>query len=207
MNRILAEMKNPGKQKQKPKVAHAASQADIKNVLDYITGLDLEPGYPCAHKKIPLYVVGDHQGSTWRILHKEYKERMIKSGARDLSYNRFREYSQHYLPSIKLGKTQTDLCNECYHIHLKLKDPEVSAAEKAELKRRLGMHLDEANVQRRAMNAYVEAVKKKMAPDDPPLRFEPCYIPPVDDEILNDALDLFKDSKNPVLEDEEKDEE
>ena len=103
VNRIMEAMKNPGKKKKKKKPKHAASQADIQNVLDYITGLDLEPGYPCAHKRIPLYVVGDHQGSTWAKLHKEYKERMIKSGARDLSYNRFREYSKHYLPSIKLG--------------------------------------------------------------------------------------------------------
>ena len=207
VNRIMEAIKNPGKLPTNQKPAHAASESDIKNVLDYITGLDLEPGYPCAHKKIPLYVVGDHQGSTWAILHKEYEKNCIKSGVRVLSYNRFREYSQHYLPSIKLGKTQTDLCNECYHIKLKLKDPEVSAAEKGELKLRLGMHLDEANVQRRAMNAYIEAVKKKIAPDDPPLRFEPCYIPPVEDEILNEALDLFKESKNPVLEDEEEDEE
>ena len=143
-------------------------------------------------RKIPLYVVGDHQGSTWTILHKEYEKKCIKSGSRVLSYNRFREYVQHYLPSIKLGKTQTDLCNECFSINFEIKDPEVSAAEKEELKLRLAMHLDEANVQRRAMNAYIEAVKTKMAPHDPPLRFEPCYIPPVEDEILHEALDLFK---------------
>ena len=56
VNRIMDAMKNPGQQKKKQKPAHAASPADIQNVLDYITGLDLEPGYPCAHKKIPLYV-------------------------------------------------------------------------------------------------------------------------------------------------------
>ena len=203
VNRIMEAIKNPGKLPTKQKPAHAASEADVMNVMDYILSLDLEPGYPCAHRRIPLYVVGDHQGSTWLTLHKEYKQNCIKSGVRDLSYNRFREYVQHFLPSIKLGKTQTDLCNECFSINLKLKDPEVSAAEKEELKLRLAMHLDEANVQRRAMNAYIEAVRTKMAPHDPPLRFEPCYIPPVEDEILNEALDLFKKSTNPVLEDDE----
>ena len=34
---------------------------------------------------------------------------------------------------------------------------------------------------------------------DPPLRFEPCYIPPVEDEVLDEALNLFKESSNPVL--------
>ena len=74
VNRIMEAIKNPGKQKQKQKVAHAASEDDIKNVLDYITGLDLEPGYPCAHKKIPLYVVGDRQGSTQGVKGDLYQE-------------------------------------------------------------------------------------------------------------------------------------
>ena len=130
----------------KSKPAHAASEDDIKRVLDFITSLDLEPGYPCAHKKIPLYVVGDHQGSTWRALHMEYEKVCNKSSSRVLSYNRFREYIQHYLPSIKFGKTQTDLCNECFAITLKLKDPEVSYEEKKKIKLRLAMHLDEANI-------------------------------------------------------------
>ena len=199
VNRIMEAIKNPVKVPMKSKPAHAASEDDIKRVLDFITSLDLEPGYPCAHKKIPLYVVGDHQGSTWRALHMEYEKVCNKSSSRVLSYNRFREYIQHYLPSIKLGKTQTDLCNECFAINLKLKDPEVSYEEKKEIKLRLAMHLDEANIQRRAMNAYIEAVKKKIAPEDPPLRFEPCYIPPVEDEILSETLDLFKESVNPVL--------
>ena len=199
VNRIMESIKNPGKVPNKFKPAHAASEDDIKRVLDFITSLDLEPGYPCAHKKIPLYVVGDHQGSTWRVLHCEYEKRCIKSGSRVLSYNRFREYVQHYLPSIKLGKTQTDLCNECYAINLKLRDPEISVEEKKEIKLKLAMHLDEANIQRRSMNAYIEAVKIKFAPMDPPLRFEPCYIPPVEDEVLDEALNLFKESSNPVL--------
>ena len=54
VNRIMEAIKNPVKVPMKSKPAHAASEDDIKRVLDFITSLDLEPGYPCAHKKIPL---------------------------------------------------------------------------------------------------------------------------------------------------------
>ena len=37
---------------------------------------------------------------------------------------------------------------------------------------RLEVHLDEAKIQRRGMNAYISALKKTLAPEDPPLRLE-----------------------------------
>ena len=200
VNRIMAAILNPPVDEPTSKPpAHAATEGDIKRVLEYITMLDLEPGYPCAHKKIPLYVVGEHQGFSWKQLHSEYEKKCLEDHARVLSCNRFREYVQHYIPAIKLGKTQTDLCNECYTISIQLKNPDISDEEKSEMKLKLSMHLDEANIQRRAMNAYITAVKSKIAPNDPPFRFEPCYIPEVEDEILGDALNLFKHSRNPAL--------
>ena len=200
LNRNLEEIRNPSAaKKDRSKPAHAATENDIKRVLEFILSLDIEPGYPCAHRKIPLFVVGDHQGSTWKILHKEYEQSCLKINVRVLSCNRFREYVQHYLPSIKLGKTQTDLCNECYTIQLKMKDPDTSVEEKRLLKMKLDLHLDEANIQRRAMNAYVKAVKERAAPSDPPLQFEPCFIPAVQDEILQESLKLYSNKPNPVL--------
>ena len=200
LNRNLEEIRNPAAaKKDRSKPTHAATENDIKRVLEFILSLDIEPGYPCLHRKIPLYVVGDHQGSTWKILHKAYEQSCLKINVRVLSYNRFREYVQHYLPSIKLGKTQTDLCNECYTLQLKMKDPDTSVEEKRLLKIKLNLHLDEANIQRRAMNAYVTAVKERVAPSDPPLQFEPCFIPVVQDEILQESLKLYSNKPNPVL--------
>ena len=111
----------------KPKPAsktpkHAASDADTFRIVDFVLGLDLEPGYPCAHRSIPLYVEGDDQGSNWRKLHEKYKEKSLAKDVRILSYNRFREYVHHYFPTLKLGKTKTDMCNQCFTLNLKSED-------------------------------------------------------------------------------------
>ena len=144
-------------------------------------------------------MVGDHQGATWKILHAEYEKLCREKEVRILSCNRFREYAKHYFPAIKLGKTQTDMCNDCYSMSLKLKDPDLTTEEKKEIKLKLAIHLDEANIQRRAMNAFVKAVKRRVAPNDPPFRFEPCHIPEVQDEVLSEALHQFKKVTNPAI--------
>ena len=199
INRIMESLRTPYQVKESKPPAHAASEADIRRVLEFILNLDIEPGYPCLHRKIPLYVVGDQQGSTWKTLHAEYKDSCTKVDARVLSCNRFREYVKHYLPSIKLGKTQTDLCNQCFSLQLQMKDPDTTEEERVAIRAKLDQHLDEANNQRRAMNAYIEAVRKKAVPNDPPLQFEPCHIPEVEDEILRESLLLHKRHPNPAL--------
>ena len=59
--------------------------------------------------------------------------------------------------SISLGKTKTDLCNECYSVNLRLQDPDVSPEDEDELRLRLNLnlHLNLANMQRGAMNVYI----------------------------------------------------
>ena len=198
VNRIMKDKPESEEAVRKPP-AHAATEEDIKRVLDHITSLDLEPGYPCSHRKIPLYIVGREQGYSWRQIHTDYEDKCKVDKVRVLSCNRFREYVQHFLPSIQLRKTQTDMCNQCYTMGLQLKNPEVSEEEKNELRLKLTVHMDEANIQRRAMNAYIAAVKNKLAPRDPPLQFEPCFIPEVNDEIISEALGMFEGEKNPSL--------
>ena len=92
ISRIMESLKTPYQVKESKRPAHAASEADIRRVLEFILNLDIEPGYPCLHRKIPLYVVGDQQGSTWKTLHAEYKDSCTKVDARVLSCSRFREY-------------------------------------------------------------------------------------------------------------------
>ena len=176
---------------------HAATDDDKKRIVDFILSLDLEPGYPCAHRSVPLYVEGDDQGSTWIQIHNKYKIKCESQKVKVMSYNRFREYAHHYFPTLKLGKNKTDMCNECFTIKLKLDDPETDAEEKALLRAKLSVHLGESNTQRRAMNAYIHLVKKKLAPNDPPLNFEPCHIEDLCDEVLAEALNLNKE--NPVI--------
>ena len=59
------------------------------------------------------------------------------------------------------------------------------------------MHLGQSNTQRRAMNAYIELVKKKVAPHDPPFEFESCQVDDFCDEVLAEALELH--DVNPVF--------
>ena len=176
---------------------HAASDADTFMIVDFVLGLDLEPGYPCAHRSIPLYVEGEDQGSNWRKLHDKYKEKCLAKDVRIISYNRFREYVHHYFPTLKLGKTKTDMCNQCYNLNLKMNDPDTSPDEKELLKEKLSIHIGESSIQRRAMNSYIQLVKDKLAPNDPPLNVEPCRVEDINDDVLNEALNL--NSINPVL--------
>lgn len=187
-NRVPAARKPP---------KHAATDDDKRRIVDFILSLDLEPGYPCAHRSVPLYIEGDDQGSTWLKIHKKYQTRCESEKVRSMSYNRFREYAHHFFPTLKLGKTKTDMCNECFTIKLKLDDPEINSEEKALLRAKLSVHLGESNTQRRAMNAYIHLVKNKLAPNDPPLNFEPCHTEDLCDEVLTEALNLNKE--NPVF--------
>ena len=47
-----------------------------------------------------------------------------------------------------------------------MKDPTIPEEKKDELREQQKMHMHEANNQRRAMNAFIEAIKKEKAPDD-----------------------------------------
>ena len=42
---------------------HAASDSDTSRIINFIMSHNLEPGYPCAHRSIPLYIKGEDQGS------------------------------------------------------------------------------------------------------------------------------------------------
>ena len=148
-----------------------ASREDVQRMISHIFSLDIEQGYPCQHQKLPLYVVGYHQGSTKAQLHADYAKQFKQNGWRVFSCNRYREYVKHHLPRIKLNKTNTDMCNQCFSILLQLKNPNITGDEKDELKEQLTKHLKEANTQRRAMNTFVAGLKKAKAPEDPPLKF------------------------------------
>ena len=195
-SRIARVVANKPKPPTKPP-NHAATDDDTCRVVDFILSLDLEPGYPCAHRSIPLYVEGDNQGLTWSSLHAVYKEKCEAANVFVFSYNRFREYVHHFFPTLKLGKTKTDMCNECFKLKLKLNDPETTELERLELKERLETHIGESSIQRRAMNAYIQFVKDSLAPNDAPLRSDPCRFDEINDDVLQEALELNK--INPVL--------
>ena len=65
------------------------------------------------------------------------------------------------------------------------------------------MHMTDATIQRSAMHTYITALQMELAPDDPPLKFAPCHIPEVHNQILDEAIDIHKHERNPVLNEED----
>ena len=127
------------------------------------------------------------------MLHDKYKGRCVIGGFRVLPYNRFRDSVHHFFPTLKLEKTKTDMCNECFRIKIKLSDPDISEEEKLGLKKKLSVHLGESNIQRRAMNAY----RQELSPSDPVPHRPPCSVEEINYKVLLEAMNLHK--SNPVL--------
>ena len=127
------------------------------------------------------------------MLHDKYKGRCVIGGFRVLPYNRFRESVHHFFPTLKLEKTKTDMCNECFRIKIKLSDPDISEEEKLGLKKKLSVHLGESNIQRRAMNAY----RQELSPSDPVPHRPPCSVEEINYKVLLEAMNLHK--SNPGL--------
>ena len=61
--RIIRVVPNKPKAPRKA-TKHAASDSDTSRIVNSIMSLDLQPGYPCAHRSIPLYIEGEDQGSS-----------------------------------------------------------------------------------------------------------------------------------------------
>ena len=78
-----------------------------------------------------------------------------------------------FFQTLKLGKTKTDMCNDCFNLKLKISDPETSLDEKLRLKAKLSVHMGESNTQIRAMNSYIQLVKKRLPQNDPSVDDDP----------------------------------
>ena len=51
----------------------------------------------------------------------------------------------------------------------------------------------------RTHSTRTKSSAEQMAPEDPPLRFDPCSIPDVDDEVLREALLMCKDAAKHIV--------
>ena len=78
-----------------------------------------------------------------------------------VSYNRWLEYVHVQFRRLTLLPPQTDLCNACYKVKCQLKEPGISDARRAELLQEQEVHLEDAKVQRRAMNDSVKQYQQQ----------------------------------------------
>eukprot|EP00057_Strongylocentrotus_purpuratus_P006704 XP_011661178.1 PREDICTED: uncharacterized protein LOC105436859 [Strongylocentrotus purpuratus] len=150
--------------KQRRVAWHAATEEDKQAIKDQIDRWDIEPGYPCQHRR-PLEYLGC-AGKEWQQYYNEYKEERLAGGKRVLSLVRWREYVRAFRPRLRLKRATTDNCNSCYKIEIELKDPTISQERKAELKLQKEMHLEKAIVQRRAMNKAIADYQIAWAPEE-----------------------------------------
>ena len=171
---------------------HAANTGDTSRIVDFILSLALEPGYPCAHRSVPLYIVGYNEGSNWRKLHQQYKELCESQDVRSLSTNRFREYVHHFFPTLKIGKTKADICIECFKLKIRLDDLELSSQEKLNVKEKLSLDLNETFSQQRVINEYIDGVKNRVAPNELPISCKTFNIDQFNNLVLKEALNLHK---------------
>ena len=134
-----------------------------------------EPGYPCQHRSIPVYM--ENPEVTFASLYVDYT---VECDAREkprLSRSSFIRTVKFLMPTLRLGRTKTDVCNACFSLDLQIMNPETSEVLREELKEAKKVHLEDAIIQRRAINKLVKSVKADVAPLDPPFKEEPVYIP------------------------------
>ena len=134
-----------------------------------------EPGYPCQHRSIPIYM--EEPNVTFSSLYVDYKVECEATEKKSVSKPSFIRVIKFLLPTLHLGRTKTDVCNACFSLDLQIKNPETSKALKNELKEAKKVHLDEAIQTRRAINKLVKSVREEVAPNDPPFQEEPIYVP------------------------------
>ena len=151
----------------------AAEQKELIRL--FMLSQPTEPGYPCQHRSIPIYM--EDPNVTFASLYLDYKVECEGRHMKELSKSSFVSIVKFLIPTLHLGRTKTDVCNACFSLDLQIKNPETSEALKTELKEAKKVHLDEAIQTRRAINKLVKSVREEVAPNDPPFQEEPIYVP------------------------------
>ena len=93
-----------------------------------------------------------------------------------LAYFTFRKIIKYILPTLHMGRTQTDCCNSCFSLDFQIKNPVISNSLRQELIAAKKINLEDAIRTRRAISKLIKSVKKTVAPNDPPLLEEPIFI-------------------------------
>ena len=156
-------------------VYHKMTAQQKEIVRNFLLALPTEPGYPCAHRSIPIYM--EDPKVSFSSMYKEYQgECDAREVPKDevLSRTSFIRVVKYLLPTLHLGRKKVDVCNACFSLELQIKNPETSAELKQELK---DLHLDEAITTRKFINKLVKSVRETVAPADAPFPQEPLYIP------------------------------
>ena len=81
-----------------------------------------------------------------------------------MSYFRWLQYVHFFAPNIKLARSKEDVCDGCFAIDTELSNPYIAEERKEELLALKKTHIDDAVVQRRAMQAIIKQLINKHVP-------------------------------------------
>ena len=107
------------------KRSHAMSAKSVMFFCDFMESLDLEDGFPCAHRRPKRYIVSDNVNISWTDIHKLYKEyvnSVVLLTNPDLEeckslivmrLTTFREYRGWLYPGYRLTRRKEDVCDSC----------------------------------------------------------------------------------------------
>ena len=106
---------------------------------------------------------------TWNFLHTQYLEiveqlKLETPNMKALKYGRWLEYVHFFAPNIHLASAKEDVCDGCFAIDTELSNPSLSPERREELLALKHTHIEDAIIQRRAMQVFVKFVVKKEAP-------------------------------------------
>ena len=123
-----------------------------------LAGHTLEPGLPCTHKPLQVYLP---EGTNFLIVHKSYVELLAKEhGGRlkPVKYKQFLAMRKKFWPQVKQCRREEDVCDGCFRIETLLLDKTLTDSEREALKLQKTGHLKDARDQRRIVSALTETL-------------------------------------------------
>ncbi|KAI3631056.1 hypothetical protein MIR68_010546 [Amoeboaphelidium protococcarum] len=142
---------------------HAFKSNDIQIMKDFIQSLEVEDGYPCAHRRARTFLKTEGSvKTTWESLYQQYvafakekSEIYVENESKIMAQSTFSQRVQYHFPGFRLDRSAEDVCNHCSELEIALLNPDLSDLERQELLRQQTMHLNEAAIQRRFMKAFI----------------------------------------------------
>ena len=90
-------------------------------------------------------------------------------GLRVLAYFTLKKIIKYILPTLHMGRTQTDCCNSYFSLDLQIKHPATSDSLRQELIAAKKINLEDAiRTMRAGISKLIKSVKKTVAPNNRP---------------------------------------
>jgi hypothetical protein len=158
--------------------------------------LEVEDGFPCAHRRLKFYVLREGKMVTWKELHEEYKVFVDKEkeginirdmGIKTMALSTFREYRIWLFPGYSLSRRKEDECDHCIHLQLIISNPLSSVSERDQARMELDMHNEAAVEQRRAIKKFTLRYMSSLN-----LPVQPVHVPDFIDGEDNGETEEFE---------------